>query len=234
MNLTLGAVQSPPDRRDYPVAITLEKEPVGLPTANRLTEIVSMPPVYDQGSLPSCVATSISAMAEWHERAELGTSVRLDDAKFYYRCKEMDGYPGDGTFPRVAYDLWKNEGIYADNGRGPAHFRIKNYFAVPLTDVDIAQVLYQKKQPVSLVLNWPTSWFGIGSTGIPPILPVGFTSAGLHQVWVWGFDFARSDHGLLIRNSWSKEWGLNGSFWLGKQGTTRNLMTESWYGESQP
>lgn len=234
MNYPLGALESPPDRRDYPVAMRLARAPVALPPTYRLTLLVSMPQTYDQGFLPSCVNTSFSGMAEFHERKELGTSLRLDDARFYARSKEQDGWPGDGTYPRVALDIWLNEGIYTSTGKGPDHQRLAAYYAVPATEQDIAQVLYQKQAPVSVVLNWPGAWDGMPTTGIAPKLSSSPTYRGLHQLWVWGYDFLRPDHGLLLRNSWSSLWGLRGSFWLGSQAWELSMVGECWFPESRP
>jgi len=233
MNYQLGAIPSPYDPRDYPVAMRLAAEPASLPTANRLTSYATMPATYSQAG-PSCVTNSNCGMAEWHERYELGTSLSLDAERFYARCKEQDGWPGDGTFPRVALDIWLKEGIFTMAGRGPSHQRISGYYAVPPTESDIAQVIYQKTGPVSIVINWPAAWDGMPTNGLAPKLPANPSYRGLHQLWVWGHDFARADHGLLLRNSWGKEWGLNGSFWLGKQAWTLPMIGESWFPESQP
>src|SRR5512139_3094209 len=129
MEFLHGAIPSPPDPRDWPVATALAKEPATLPSQFRLTSVSSLPPVYAQG-LPSCVHTSICGVAEFHERVESGGSTRLDDERFYWRTKELGGNPGDGEFPRVALDAWRSEGIYSTIGRGPAHFRINAYYSV--------------------------------------------------------------------------------------------------------
>jgi len=173
-------------------------------------------------------------MAEYHERLELGVSLPLDDDRFYARCKEIDGWPGEGTFPRVALDVWLNEGIYTETGKGPGHQRLAAYYAVPSTIDDIARVVYEKRAPVSLVINWPLAWDGMPSSGLAPRLADSPTFRGLHQLWVWGHDFARADHGLLLRNSWSRAWGLNGSFWLGSQAWDLPMIGESWFPESRP
>lgn len=233
MTHELGAVPSPYDPRDYPVAMRLAVTAPTVPNNYRLTSVVTMPPTYTQPG-PTCVTSSFSGMGDYHERSELGTSIRLDDGRFYNRCKEVDGYPDEGTFPRVALDIWKNEGIYTINGRGPDHQRIAAYYAVPATERDIARVVYEKRSPVSLVINWPARWDGMPSSGIAPTLPENPTYRGFHQMWIWGHDFTRSDHGLLLRNSWGREWGLNGSFWLGSQAWTLPMIGEAWFPESRP
>jgi hypothetical protein len=227
----LGVLPSPPDPRDYPVAMALAREAPAIPSDYRLTQLTSMPPVYEQIG-PTCVTSAICGMAEFHERRETGGSVRLDDDEMYARCKDVDGYPGDGTYPRVGMDVWLKRGIQTDAGRGGLHFAIKAYYSVPVDPSEIARVVFEKGQPVSLAMSWPSTWWSPPPNGVmPQIVPGSY--AGGHQVYVWGYDFTRPERGLLCRNSWSREWGLYGSFWLGSQAwTIPGLIWEAWYGES--
>lgn len=228
----LGAIQSPYDPRDWPAAMTLAPEAPTLPSAYRLSTIMSsMPVVYEQ-TLPSCVHTSICGVAEFHERIESGGSVRLDDERFYWRTKELGGNPGDGEFPRVALEAWRNEGIYSEVGRGPDHYKIRAYYAVPCDPVSIARVIYEKRQPVLIAGSWPSTWFSPPASGVmPAIIPGSY--AGGHQTYAWGYDFTQPNRWILRRNSWSKSWGLNGNFWSGQQEwEIPGLIWECWYAES--
>ncbi len=68
---------------------------------------------YDQGPTPRCVGYSVSQERSLSER-------RTFDADWLYaQCKLRDGYPGDGTYLRVAYDVMRETGhVAVSRGRG--------------------------------------------------------------------------------------------------------------------
>ncbi len=68
---------------------------------------------YDQGTTPRCVGYSVSQERSLSER-------RTFDADWLYaQCKARDGYPGDGTYLRVAYDVMRESGhVAVTRGRG--------------------------------------------------------------------------------------------------------------------
>lgn len=66
---------------------------------------------YDQGQTPRCVGYSASQERSISER------VTFDPDWLYAQCKLRDGYPGDGTYLSVAYDVLREVG-HKLRGRG--------------------------------------------------------------------------------------------------------------------
>lgn len=228
MTPQFGAIQSPPDPRDYPVSIALALEaPASLPTKYKL---LRMPPVQDQSG-PTCVANTGSSIVSFHEGTESGYTPYMDFNYLYGRCKELDGIPDtDGTFPRICLEILLKEGTYTLGHQGPVHFRIDAYYSVPLNIADIKRVIYEKNQPVWLGGLWYSSWVDTLPNGQlkPPSGPMGG-----HSWYAWGWnDDPRL--GLLCRNSWSSEWGMNGNFYLPYAYLGPDNVWEAWWAASRP
>ena len=126
---------------------------------DRCSMVEDLPPVADQGRRGSCVSQAATAVNEFYQ----GGKRRLSSQYLYARCKEDDGYPGPGTYPRVAAKLLREEGqctertlpynpnqIPGNEGQGPvplkARLEASLYkchlpYAIDSTDVDFIQRL---------------------------------------------------------------------------------------------
>lgn len=96
-----------------------------LPASVRLMDM--MPAVRNQGSRGTCVAFATVALREYllHDLRD------LSEQFLYWACKELDGYPGSGTYVHTAMtalaqygvceeNSWPyNPGQMADEGQGP-------------------------------------------------------------------------------------------------------------------
>ncbi|HJN74213.1 MAG TPA: LysM peptidoglycan-binding domain-containing protein [Myxococcota bacterium] len=126
---------------------------------DRCSMVEDLLPVADQGRRGSCVSQAATAVNEFYQ----GGKRRLSSQYLYARCKEDDGYPGPGTYPRVAAKLLREEGqctertlpynpnqIPGNEGQGPvplkARLEASLYkchlpYAIDSTDVDFIQRL---------------------------------------------------------------------------------------------
>lgn len=68
---------------------------------------------YNQGQTSQCVAYASNRMQAINNRTK-----NLTPPPFYARCKELDGFTGDGTYIRVAMDVLRNEGAWRTNVYG--------------------------------------------------------------------------------------------------------------------
>jgi len=103
-----GALQAP---GDYALGALLDEDDgmalgapgtlAGLELPGDVILVDEMPPVFDQGRRGTCVACAASAVNEWYQARRLRKDP-LSPQHLYFECKERDGYPGEGTYLRVA------------------------------------------------------------------------------------------------------------------------------------
>jgi hypothetical protein len=229
-----GAIQSPPDTRDYPVRMRLASDPPPLPAAFRLTR---MPRVLEQ-QRGSCVAASMSGVGMFNEIWEAGGASIADFEHWYDTLAiEQFGTQNDiGLYTRAALDSWRVKGPTVGGGYGaPEHFRIGTYFEVPgLTAA--RRVLYELRRPVLIVTRIAATWGETLPNGqlqaidyYGPNTPDPWITA-LHQWWMWGWD-DRPTLGNLLRNSWGTSFGKNGNAYMTNEQWDRSFI-EAWHVES--
>jgi hypothetical protein len=180
-----------------------------------------MPPVYDQGSTPWCVAEAITNAAAYLMHHRTGKWPPFDQrsvGNLYTLAKQVDGDPsGEGTTPRAALFQAQHVGILGTDGR---RYTIGAYHSLlPSTTPEtlIEQALGVMEQPVIVALPWPASWY-VGSFPdglMPSPTPEDMqNSPGGHAVF--GFRYVMGhpqvNVALLalldcIRNSWGSLWG---------------------------
>lgn len=214
---SLGAIPSPPDHRDYPLARAprYAEAPTAFPAVYSLPPLI--PLALNQMNDPvsgGCVPFSTTTMKQKQERDQTGRWY-YDDAsaiRLHARCKQLDGIPGqEGTFPRVALQVAKDEGIRAVNGRS---YLIASYYSLQGDALDnIKKTLVFYRRPVLLASTWYSNWFGLARNYT--IKPPNGQVVGGHQYLVYGYaDQPDGSTHLRCVNSWGTGWGNKGRFYM--------------------
>ena len=218
-NPTLGAEINIPDNRDVRLA-TIQK-PVGLPT-EFFTSLDNIA-VTDQKQIGSCVGQAEGTIVALFDLLENNTS-DVSRRYIYAKCKEIDGFYGQGTYPRVGASIIKNKGVPSskivpdDNDLPYSIYALipdmeatsndaktrKATYSFPLTDKNsLKQAIIQNKLcSVTLMVDWGT----FNSSGIIT-KPRPNYIAGAHRVTLYGFKEDR----FFFRNSWGSKWGVDGN-----------------------
>jgi len=191
----LGALQSPPDERDYQLALDAS---LSLPATFTVKQLA---PVYDQGNTPQCVAYSAAGEQQSFDLADQGHTYLWDFGYFFHRI----GGTSNGAVIRNAFQQRLTYGYPlrpAGSGNSHAAHRIAAYYAVNRTQASVKTALVQYG---TLVLGtpWFNSWFEPSAGGA--LLPADYQVGG-HAITVVGYDSV----GLWLRNSWGADWGKGG------------------------
>jgi hypothetical protein len=201
----LGALPSPIDYRDFPLAALYEAR--GIEPAAAIPAVYvapgDLPPVLNQGSSPQCVAYSSASLKSYEDRIDQATWFDFDQPTFFGR---IGGGP-DGAYLRDAMAQLLKVGYPVRGIDDAAHHKIVAYYAVPLSQADI-QTAILAFGPLVVAMSWDNAWFTPRSDGTLP--PPRGTSAGGHAIAAIGWD-AR---GLRLRNSWGSSWGQSGDCYL--------------------
>lgn len=216
---SLGALPNPPDARDF-----LLKNYLPVTVARPPEVIHAMSPVDYQAALGACVAFGWDAMVEHFNNKEYNKILDLSEQDLYTECKKIDGYDGEGTYPRAAADVLVKRGVCEERffpyeARYPAigrplpgyidnalTYRIKNYATVS-TDFDAVKDALYLNGPVGITILVYTNFKGIGSNGIVP-MPAGAKEGG-HWMCAAGY-LNLPGEPILAKNSWSERWGKAG------------------------
>lgn len=197
--LGLGAIQSPPDPRDWSIDLAYAAagiDPVAAPPAS-YTCPTPYPPVYNQGASPMCVAYSSGASKAYQDLRDTGL-FSPDQPTFF---SQIGGGP-NGAVPRVALQQMVDHGYPpAGNAAGAPLHRITAYYAVPVSQLAIQSAL-MSFGPVLLSTPWYNSWFH----PVAGVLPAPDSVVGGHEILCIGWNAT----GLLLVNSWGTAWGVGG------------------------
>lgn len=198
MDYGLGALQSPPDARDFQIADLLAAAPpVALPPSFR---VASPAPILDQGNTPMCVAFSSARMKAWQDRDDATVHKWYDfNEEAFFRAI---GGTSQGAYLRAAMDRLLKVGypVVSTTPNAFAH-RIKAYYAVP-KDIGSIKAAILHFGTITLATPWYNSWMAPGR-----VLPSPDYSIGGHAITAEGWD---DRYGLLLVNSWSTRW--NGAY----------------------
>lgn len=214
--LSLGAIRSPHDRRDW-IFEKLRLASTGgkMVVKNTLPEKVDLrkdiPIVYDQGQNPICAAATVAGAKAWQEKG-LNTTF---SPQFVYNHRR--NYPNDGMHGRDVMEILKNngccrEGFYRVSSSHMKHdrtkipkeaikdglnFKIKSYAKVT-TPEGLKTVLY-KYGPCYISFpvydTWSSEFWRNNGKAI----------IGGHAVAVVGYNDAKGH--FILRNSWGLMWG---------------------------
>lgn len=211
----LGAIESPPDENDWPIDALFAMAGL-VPDASpppSYTAPGPYPPVLNQHDTPMCVAYSTSLLKAYQDLRDTGAA-DLDEPRFFHNI----GGTSIGAVLRYALDELLTKGYPQVGGVHPEKHRIKAYYSIPVTREAI-QAAILAFGPIVLSTRWAWSWFEPTSTGV---LPSPNADAGGHAIVAIGWD----SRGLRLRNSWGKNYGLNGDVFL--RWSYLNRVREAW------
>jgi hypothetical protein len=243
----LTALPSPHDPRDYKYPRILSTKAPLRDTGGPIDYRENMPSVFDQKQRGSCVACATAWTPKAFQEINEGDFPvsGLSASYLYTRCKQLDGIPNDeGTYPRTAMQVLYKYGIcpedampYSTLSSLPAprvpgipviadaqagKYKISAYAQLAdYIDVDRSGLLATIRQallregPIVLALL-VCSNFVPDSMGRLP-LPQG-TIQGGHAVGIVGH--LPEIKCLILRNTWGKDWGINGYAYLPEEWLT--------------
>lgn len=198
----LGAIESPPDPRDYglPELAAAAGAPVASPPPSYIAP--ALPPILDQGSSPMCVAYSSASLKAQEDRLDQGSFFTFDEPMFFRAI----GGTQYGAIPRNALDRMLRVGYPLAAGGGADQHRIAAYYRIPITRAALESTI-ASYGPLLISTPWYHSWFS--PVGVPGsrVLPSADYPAGRHLILAPGYNSV----GLILRNSWGIGWGDRGS-----------------------
>ena len=203
----LGAVESPKDERDYRFStlLTPEQQEVVLPSSWVAPPI---PPNLKQKG-GTCVGFSSTAMRLSAQKRDLGAWLPLDPYNLYKEAKKRDGLPPgvEGSTVRASMRALREYGQLLVGNRGnPVKNRVASYYAVA-RDYDELRRAIKFYGGVVIATPWYAEWLKPGRNGV---LPEPRNQIGGHAIYALGW----GERGLLLRNSWGREWGITGNCFL--------------------
>ena len=212
-----GAIPSPLDHRDIPLSAI--QAPIEL---RELPESFIIPyqlRISDQNGYPRCVGYSTATLKEEKERREQ-QPIDFAGDWIYKKCKEIDGYPGEGTYLRIAMKVLQKTGAKPINVDVTDEIIYSKYKIGGYTRVDelsferLKSAIYQNGV---ILVGFIGSNQGWQSAYIRPPRP-GESTWG-HAVALIGF---KKDY-IIGQNSWG-DWGDKGLFYVPKN----YLPFEAW------
>ena len=199
-----GALQSPPDERDFPIEQLLG-DTLGLIALPATYLVPNRPPVLNQGATPQCVAYSTSAMKSYQDRDDQSPVKwwNFDEPRFFTQI----GGTAQGAYLRTALARLVSFGYPVVTSGEAAKHRIRAYYFVPTDRATIKRALMAYGVLV-MATPWYHSWMTPTATHV---LPRADYQVGGHAILVDGWDDSR---GLRLRNSWGSSWGLEGDCFM--------------------
>ena len=232
----LGWLPDLPDDRDY-----VYKAPLKLRRANNFPSKVDLrkicPPVFNQGALGSCTANALLAAVECCKKIQGQKTQRLSRLFLYYNERVMMNtvLSDSGAYLRDGVKSLNKQGVCLEKEwrySGSTSPRAKFKKQPPKECYESAldnQILYYERinEKLSDIRTCLADGFPfvfgfsvyssfmsdeVVQTGIMPMPEKDESMLGGHAVMAAGYDDERSL--LLVRNSWGKNWGDKGYFWM--------------------
>jgi hypothetical protein len=195
-----GYRRSPADHRDwsYRERVVSLLGQVRLPTRYRIDARTPLP-VYDQGSVPSCMGWSVATAQTAMERYDKRRTVRHDGLEFY----DNIALPGGGAYPRDALRLWTERGVLTEAGKP---HRIAAYAAVNPRDHDAVRHAIFTGRGVLIGFGVTAEWAGGGGKEFDAADAQGDEVIGGHAIFVTGYRAS----GPIGHNTWGERWADKG------------------------
>lgn len=226
-----GALINSNDNRDIHYSAVAGTAPAQFPES--VITDVSVLPVENQLQLGTCVGQAEGKGEEYREYKETGHIVPVSKRFIYLSSKKKDGDPNQGTYPRIAAGVLRNEGapktelVPDDNGLSYTDYMAYNIDTDEIkTDASGRRVLgyafcYTLNDVKQAIVNRGVvnASLQVGDWSRFPIKPI--PAAGLHRVMLFGYtdgiNNGTPDTKIYFRNSWGTNWGQstdgNGWFW---------------------
>lgn len=239
-----GLLPDPPDSRD--LLLVAPPRRWFLPSSVNLKD--KMPPIYDQGSLGSCVGQSVAAVLDFAHRLSNESFFNPSRLFIYFNARDMEGTVDQDVGCCI------RDAVKSVNKLGACPERLCPYvikdFAIRPTAAayksgeDFQAIKYQR---VPLALSFLK---GVLAKGIPIVLGISIYSSfeteevaktgivpmpntkkeqslGGHAVVVVGYDDKAGR--FLMRNSWGTAWGDKGYFTIPYDFITNPKLTnDAW------
>ena len=232
--------QDPKDERDLLASSFLPTVDV-LPESFNLIDKMTSIQVQFYGS---CTSHSVDGVKEYQETLEEGLEVKLANRFIYHNTKvlsglwneegdylrnaikavEKYGVPFEFDFPDVPENTWNQYATKKPSNEvylKALRYKAKGYLRVDNNLEAFKNALYQNKTPVACGMEWFKSMNKPDADGKLP-LPSG-TSGG-HAISFVGWDGDKN----WFRNSWGKNWGLNGYFYILTNEFTSHNFWDGW------
>lgn len=220
-----------PDLRDVLYQSPRIISALSLPSSVDLTKLC--PPVYDQGSLGSCVANAIGAAYQIAQTKQ-GKQSKMPSRLFiYYNARVLIGTTkyDSGSTLRDGIKTVAKQGVALEElwpynipqfTKKPT---IKVYNAATkalvtsyskLTNTNLNQLKSCLAEGFPFVFGFTVyDYFEsqeMAKTGELKLPNISENVLGGHAVIAVGYDDAKQS--FLVRNSWGSKWGINGYFWM--------------------
>lgn len=221
-----GYKPSKPDERDF--RYSMFAEPLQAFPDEYI--VPNLPPIYDQGQYPMCVAFGIASIKEHQELTERGVSTRYSPGFIYgNRTSAFEGME-----PREALQHLKDEGVctFQQMPTVDKLFFCKNYIA-QYKNMLMGMAEPQKimsyvrlntaEEMMSALIKWGMIGIGITvkpsfqRTGLDGIVPASSTSESIlggHWLDVAGWKTINGKKYWVILNSWGTSWGDQGKCYI--------------------
>lgn len=232
-----------PDFRDHPLKVSKR---VSLPTSVDLR--AGMPAVYDQGDLGSCTANAAAACLAFDLKRQKLPIVTPSRLFIYYeeRVIEKTVTQDSGAQLRDAAKVLNRFGA-CDEKLMPyviskfktkptdaqvadaATRKIKTYQAIDNSNIDNLRACLASGFPFMFGFTVYESFESeaVAKTGKVPMPKKTEKVLGGHAVDGCGYDDAKK--AVLVRNSWSSDWGIGGYCWMPYAYLTNlNLASDFW------
>jgi len=200
-----GCLPSKPDVRDIPLSAI--QAPIEL---RELPENYIIPyqlRISNQDNYPHCVGYASATLKEEKERREQNP-VDFDGDWIYRKCKEIDNYPGSGTYLRTAMKVLQKEGAKPLNMEATdemvySKYRIGGYAKVDLSFKGLRSAIYQNGIIMAGFYGDNEGW---RTAYIKPPKEIKWG----HAVALIGFN----ENYIIGQNSWGLNFGNKGLFYV--------------------
>jgi C1A family cysteine protease len=225
-----GWIKDLPDQRDHLYSAPI-KTMATLPLSIDLRS--KCPPVYDQGELGSCTANGIAGMVQFDRAKAQAESDFIPSRLFIYFNERVIEHTVDSDSGAMLRDGIKSvakQGV-CDETMWP--YDIENFRTKPSAAcyemankyraVQYQRIIRNLNQMKGCMASGFTFVFGfavyesfmdpeVARTGIVPMPKLSEQYVGGHAVLAVGYD-DQAQH-FIVRNSWGKEWGQDGYFFM--------------------